>query len=156
MNFIVTTEQNSPGLKMVSESQIKLDIERNTFDEENTVNFDDGFAIKSNISYAEGQLYIDGLPVEGFASDWINASSNLMCFSAAIHHKLDLNGASHGVSGSIQELNQICQNQLNIEELGEESIYALSLNPSDEGIRLELTVSGKNSKVVLSQLAQSA
>lgn len=79
-----------------------------------------------------------------------------MCFSAAIHHKLDLNGASRGVSGSIQELNEICQNQLNIEELGEESVYALSLNPSDEGIRLELTVSGKNSKVVLSQLAQSA
>ncbi len=31
----------------------------------------------------------------------------------------------------------------------------LVLHPSDEGIRLELTVSGKNSKVVLSQLAQS-
>lgn len=74
---------------------------------------------------------------------------------AAIHHKIDLNGASHGVSGSIQELNQICQNQLNTEELGEESMYALSLSPSDEGIRLELTVSGKNSEVVLSQLAQS-
>lgn len=103
-----------------------------------------------------GQLYSDGIPVEGFTYDWINASLNLMCFSAAIHHKLDLNGASHGVSGSIQELNQMCQNQLNTEELGEESIYTLSLNPSDEGMRLELTVSGKNSKIVLSQLAQSA
>lgn len=102
-----------------------------------------------------GQIYIDGLPVEGFTSDWINASSNVMCFSAAIHHKLDLNGASHGVSGSIQELNQICQNQLNIEELGRSPCMPLVLHPSDEGIRLELTVSEKNSKLVLSQLAQS-
>lgn len=31
----------------------------------------------------------------------------------------------------------------------------LVLHPSDEGIRLELTVSEKNSKLVLSQLAQS-
>lgn len=154
-NYLVHTTQKTPGITSTSDAQVAIDWEKEEFLEKSTFLLDNDISFSSTLSYQNQVLRLDGDPISSNAKFWLNQSSHLVGLCATKHHqsKATTTTSEGKYLGTIQELNRICENQLNLSELGQDSNYALKFSSAFEGdTQISLTITNPRSDTVFEQI----
>ncbi|MDY3049161.1 MAG: hypothetical protein SOR40_05240 [Rothia sp. (in: high G+C Gram-positive bacteria)] len=154
-NYLVSTTQKTPSITSISNAHITIDWKREEFVENSTTSLDGGVSFSSALSFQNQALRLDGDPISSNAEFWLNQSSHLMGLSALAHYQTKTAPYTPecNYSGSVQQLNRICENQLNISELGQDSTYTLKISLDAEGAKkVSLTITNSRSDIIFEQI----
>lgn len=151
--YLIETIQKNPQNPSVTKTEATLDWDNREFEECSKVTFSDGFSYESKSTLRENVLYLDEEPIESASQNWLNASGNLIGLTVATHYHSSLTGLENSIHGKVQELNEICENQLNLPALGENSTYTINIDNLSSGklSKISLTVFDSDGKVLMEQ-----
>lgn len=152
--FIVTTEQKTANLESVTESLLQIDFEDESFSEETKLFFSDGFSVESKLKYEQGVFYLDDQAVETSTEKWVNNSANLICLAVFLAEAPASSGGNQKVRGDITQLNQLLEGQLNLEELGQDSVYEFILKEKEPALKMKLTILNPQGEALMTQTVQ--